>query len=77
MAWKHAMGRCESADFLNWSTPELVLGPDDDDLPHVEFHTTPVFYHEGVYICLNQILDRAMGGGVIDVELMVSRDGCA
>jgi hypothetical protein len=74
-AWKHAMGRTESSDFLNWSTPELVCAPDDDDLPHVEFHTTPVFFHEGVYICLNQILDRAAGGGVIDVELMLSRDG--
>lgn len=74
-AWKHAMGRSESPDFLNWSRPELVCAPDDDDAPHVEFHTTPVFYHEGAYICLNQILDRASGGGVIDVELMVSRDG--
>ena len=69
------MGRTESSDFLNWSTPELVCAPDDDDLPHVEFHTTPTFFHEGVYICLNQILDRAAGGGVIDVELMLSRDG--
>jgi len=75
MAWKHAMGRSESHDFLNWSTPELVCLPDDDDAPQVEFHTTPVFYHEGVYICLNQVLDRAIGGGVIDVELMLSRDG--
>lgn len=75
MAWKHAMGRTESPDFLDWSTPELVCGPDDDDPPHVEFHTTPVFWHEGVYICLNQVLDRAVGGGVIDVELMLSRDG--
>lgn len=74
-AWKHAMGRTESADFLNWSTPQLVCAPDDDDKPWVEFHTTPVFYHAGAYICLNQILDRATGGGVIDVELMVSRDG--
>ncbi len=75
MAWKHAMGRTESADFLDWSTPELVCAPDDEDPLHVEFHTTPVFYHEGVYICLNQVLDRAVGGGVIDVELMLSRDG--
>ncbi len=75
MAWKHAMGRTESPDFLNWSIPELVCAPDDEDPPHVEFHTTPVFFHAGVYICLNQILDRGVGGGVIDVELMLSRDG--
>jgi hypothetical protein len=41
----------------------------------VEFHTSPVFFHEGVYISLNQILNRAAGEGVIDVELMTSRDG--
>ncbi|MEA2735698.1 MAG: hypothetical protein QOE14_2149, partial [Humisphaera sp.] len=75
MAWKHAMGRSESKDFLHWSRPELVLAPDDLDKPHVEFHTSPVFFHEGVYFSLNQILDRASGEGVIDVELMTSRDG--
>ena len=75
MAWKHAMGRSESRDFMHWSRPELILAPDDLDKPHVEFHTSPVFYYEGVYFCLNQILDRATGEGVIDVELMTSRDG--
>ena len=73
--WKHAMGRSESTDFINWSRPQLVCAPDDHDKPHVEFHTSPVFVHEGVYFCLNQILDRATGEGVIDVELMTSRDG--
>ncbi len=75
MRWKHAMGRIESENFVDWSTPEMLCTPDDDDAPHVEFHTTPVFYREGLYFCLNQLLDRAVGGGVIDVELMLSRDG--
>ncbi len=75
MNWKHAMGRCESRDFITWSKPQLVAAPDDLDPPHVEFHTSPVFVHEGVYISLNQILNRGVGEGVIDVELMTSRDG--
>jgi hypothetical protein len=75
MAWKHALGRCESRDFIHWSRPQLIAAPDDRDPPHVEFHTSPVFYHAGVYFSLNQILDRAHGGGVINVELMTSRDG--
>jgi hypothetical protein len=75
MFWKHGMGRIESPDFIRWSQPELVLSPDDDDLPHVEFHTAPVFYHAGCYFALMQILDRATGGGVINIELAVSRDG--
>lgn len=75
MFWKHGIGRIESKDFINWSSPELVLTPDDKDLPHVEFHTAPVFYHDGCYFALVQVLDRATGGGVIDIELMISRDG--
>lgn len=75
MFWKHAMGRIESSDFIHWKDPELVLAPDDLDPPSVEFHTTPVFYYNDRYFCLNQILNRAVGGGVIDIELMVSSDG--
>lgn len=75
MAWKHAMGRTASKDFIHWSKPELVLAPDDQDLPHVEFHTSPVFLHADCYIALTQILNRADRGGTIDIELMLSRDG--
>ena len=75
MYWKHAMGRSESRDFVHWSRPEIVCFPDELDSPHVEFHTTPVFYHRGLYCGLNQVLNRGVGGGVIDVEVMFSRDG--
>ncbi len=77
MHWKHAMGRIESKDFIHWDDPELVLTPDDLDPPSVEFHTSPVFYYNDRYFCLNQILNRAVGGGVMDIELMVSHDGYA
>ena len=73
-AWKHAMGRSESADFVNWTKGVLLLSPDDQDPPDVDFHTTPVFYHKGVYFLLNQILDRK-NKGIIDIELATSRDG--
>ncbi|MCX6380959.1 MAG: hypothetical protein NT023_16030 [Armatimonadetes bacterium] len=75
MYWKHAMGRIESKDFIHWKDAELVLTPDDTDPSSVEFHTTPVFYYGSRYFSLNQILNRALGGGVIDIELMVSLDG--
>jgi hypothetical protein len=76
LVWKHAMGRSESKDFLNWSAPQIVCTPDDADPPGLEFHTSPVFLHRGRYYCLNQILDRA-GGGTMNIELMTSRDGLA
>ena len=73
--WKHAMGRTESKDFIHWSTPELVLNSDDLDPAYVEFHTASVFYYNDCYFGLLQILNRGLDGGVIDVELAVSRDG--
>jgi hypothetical protein len=75
MGWKHGIGRTESRDFVRWTAPRLLLAPDDDDPPGLEFHTAPVFWHAGRYFALIQRLDRATGGGVIDVELAVSVDG--
>lgn len=80
LAWKHAMARVESKDFLKWSKPRIVSGPDEYDPPNTEFHTSPVFYHKGVYFCLNQILSargEAIGAkaDAMHIELMTSRDG--
>eukprot|EP00913_Durusdinium_trenchii_P028501 g26729.t1 len=80
LAWKHAMARVESDDFLSWSKPQLVCSPDDHDPPNTEFHTSPVFYHKGCYFCLNQILSsRGEANGTkadaMSIELMISRDG--
>jgi len=75
MYWKHAMGRTESKDFIHWSTPQLILRGDDVDPVWVEYHTTPVFIYQSIYFSPLQILDRATGGGVIDIELATSRDG--
>jgi len=75
MSWKHAMGRVESRDFIHWSKPQLVLTPDELDPPWVEFHTSPVFFYNGLYFSPLQILDRATSGGVIDIELAISQDG--
>lgn len=75
MGFKHGMGRTESRDFVHWSRPQLVLAPDDLDPPWVEFHTAPVFLYKDVYFSPIQVLDRAKGGGIIDIELAISRDG--
>ena len=75
MYWKHAAARIESKDFIHWSEPQLVMVPDEHDAPHVEFHTTPVFFYNGVYFAAPQILNRGDRGGVMDVELALSRDG--
>jgi len=71
--WKHGMGRMESKDFLTWSKPQFVLGPNDNDPPQIEFHTSPVFIYNGQYFSLNQMLTRS--AGTMDIELISSRDG--
>ena len=48
--------------------------PDEHDPPYVEFHTTPVFFHAGCYFAAPQILNRRERGGIMDVELALSRD---
>ncbi|MCH9726657.1 MAG: prolyl oligopeptidase family serine peptidase [Planctomycetes bacterium] len=80
LAWKHAMARTESEDFVTWSKPQLISMPDDLDQPNTEFHTSPVFYYKGCYFCLNQILSsRGQATGnkadAMHIELMISRDG--
>lgn len=75
MHWKHGAGRIESRDFIEWSKPQLVATPDELDPPWVEFHTMPVFYYHDCYFAPIQILDRKTQGGVVDIELAVSRDG--
>ena len=80
LAWKHAMARIESNDFENWSKPQIVASTDDRDPPNTEFHTSPVFFHDGCYFSLNQILSargEAIGtkADSMHIELMISRDG--
>ncbi len=75
MYWKHAAGRIESKDFIHWSPAQLVAAPDEKDPPWVEFHTMPVFFYNDCFISPLQILNRGLGGGVVDIELATSRDG--
>jgi hypothetical protein len=76
LAWRNAIARSESKDFVHWTKPELVLAPDDQDDPEVEFHGAPAFHHHGCYFALTQLLQRRLKLA-IDVELMTSRDGLA
>src|SRR5262249_4975482 len=75
MFWKHAAGRTQSRDFIHWEEPQIVMTPDELDPAYVEFHTTPVFYRHGCYCAAPEILNRHERGGIMDVELAISRDG--
>ena len=75
------IGRAVSDDFVNWTVPEDVLVPDDDDPPGMEFYGMPVFKYEDLYI--GQLWayqtppeePQIRFAGSIHVQLAGSRDG--
>ena len=77
---RRLVGRSVSDDFTDWSEPEVVLAPDEDE-PDLEFYNMPVFKYEGLYLGLPwgyyTYAEEPHGrmGGTMDVQLAVSRDG--
>ncbi len=77
------IGRSVSDDFVNWSLPEDVLVPDEQDPPGAEFYCMPVFKYEGLYFGQLCVLHAPPEeppirfGGYMDMQLAVSRDGTA
>ena len=77
------IGRSVSDDFVNWTDPEEVLAPDEEDPPGTEFYGMPVFKYEGLYF--GQLFayhtppeePQIRFAGKIDVQLAISRDGIA
>jgi hypothetical protein len=82
--WKRAIARTESADFLHWSPPQLMMAPDEHDgvrpaaypgtRQGVQLHGAPVFIRHGVYLALMQVADFETNG-LQPIELALSRDG--
>jgi hypothetical protein len=65
--------RSESDDFLHWSNLELMLTPDLDDEPDVEYYGMSVFMRHGWYFGLMEYLDGLHD--CIETRLFISRDG--
>lgn len=68
------LARSESADFLRWSEPQLVLQCDEADGPQTQIYGAGVDMYEGVYLAMIWIY-REGGDGKIDTQLATSRDG--
>jgi hypothetical protein len=64
-----------SADFRDWTEPELVLRPDLGDEPGIEFYGMPVFRRHGWFFGLLEYWQSDTD--TIEVHLAVSRDGHA
>jgi hypothetical protein len=68
-----AIYRTESADFEHWSDLELVLRPDLEDEPEIEYYGMSVFPRHGWFLGLLEYWDSAHD--VIQTYLLISRDG--
>ena len=76
------IGRSVSDDFIHWSEPEVVMAPDKEDPPGLEFYGMPVFKYQGVYFGLPSAYHTYpeepaywRKAGLTDVQLAISRDG--
>lgn len=74
------ISRSESSDFVNWSTPQVVLRH-DNTLEDPQSYGSSVFEYEGIYIMPLRIYNNTglanaqQGDHTIDVQLAASRDG--
>ena len=77
------IGRSVSEDFTTWTEPEVVVEPDDQDPPGLEFYCMPVFRQGDLYVGLpwayHGYPEEPVGGvrqaATIDAQLAFSRDG--
>ena len=65
--------RTESEDFVHWSEPELILKPDVEDDPRLQFYSATPFRYESLYL---GFIERMYSSpDKLDSELIHSRDG--
>ncbi|MEW6750465.1 MAG: hypothetical protein AB1505_05740 [Candidatus Latescibacterota bacterium] len=69
------VARVQSADFLHWSHPELVLAGDDQDPDSLQINGMPVDRYEGIYIGLMELDVRPHPDPGRPLQLATSRDG--
>src|SRR6266853_316574 len=67
--------RVESADFIHWSEPELVLAGDSKDPESFQINSMPVDFYEGLYVGIMEVDVRPFPRPGRPLQLAVSRDG--
>jgi hypothetical protein len=68
------VGRCESEDFVNWSSPDaIVLSPDERDPPQSDYYGPGAFkYASHAYFMMTPFFDHATDR--VHIRLATSRD---
>jgi len=67
-----AVSKSESANFLKWSEPELILAPTLEDEPDIEFYGASVFERHGWLMALIEYWDRRLD--LLTTHIAFSRD---
>jgi hypothetical protein len=69
------VSRLESADFIHWSEPELVLAGDSEDPESLQINSMPADLYEGMYIGIMEVDVRPFPDSARPIQLAASRDG--
>ena len=67
------VSRTESTDLVHWTKPELILKPDAEDDPMLQFYSAVAFRYESLY--LGFIERMFMSPDKLDTEIIYSHDG--
>jgi len=70
---KRLIGRAESTNLVDWSRPETILVPDEEDPPDTQFYFAAITAYCGVYLGL--LTYYFTERGLIVPHLVFSRDG--
>ncbi len=70
---KRLIGRAESPDMIQWSQPETIILPDEQDYPDLEFYYMPVVVYEGMYV--GMLWNFRTTNTTILPQAVFSRDG--
>ena len=68
-----AIGRAESPNLIDWSMPETILMPDEDDPPDLEFYSMWASTYENLYI--GMLWNFRITSTTLLPQLVFSRDG--
>ncbi len=69
------IARCESEDLVHWSNHRVILAPDLEDPPLVDFHRLGVTPYAGGYLGLLEIHNGSPEAETISLDLVASDDG--
>lgn len=70
---RRSIGRAESADLTEWSTPETLIVADANDYPDTEFYAMPTTFRDG--LAFGFLWDFSSTNTTFTPQLAFSRDG--